>query len=283
MKRVIFIAILVFVAVSTSFCQSIIIKQTHIPLDNIKGIPYSKSDGELSVDGFDVDEQGNFYFLNIGAPGSNGLPNSTLIVKYYGNKSIYRKNYKAVIGDNLYIYNKYIYSLNQMTNDICVLTTDGVISNRYKHVTTASINSYRFLDGGLIIDVINNSVGNGMTYDLFTLSGTKVKSIPNAYNLPPSLFVDNRTPTDAVYLGKWNNKNVFWYIDDKRQVGYEKFWIADDDGNVLKTKFFQSKIFGTGFENIEEVKKLRGSSIFIFGHNGKDGIITELSLTEMFK
>ena len=37
-------------------------------------------------------------------------------------------------------------------------------------------------------------------------------------------------------------------------MGYEKFWLVNEDGEVLKTKFFESKQFGLGFENMDEFK-----------------------------
>jgi len=137
------------------------------------------------------------------------------------------------------------------------------------------------VDSSLVIDVVKKSDAGALDYDLYTLSGTKIKRITNPFNLPLRVFKNDQAEPGVLYVGKWGNNYVFWSYDDKR-LGYEKFWLANDDGQVLKTAYFQSKQLGMRFEN-EQGGKLRNGSIFVLGHIGKEGIVTELSISEMFK
>lgn len=273
MKKSSLLTLLIVINLSVCFSQTGIKRQIVVPMNNLNGVPYSVVEGFLSLDGFEIDKAGNFYFLN-------GNTKSSILVKVKENKFLYRKTYNGYIGSQLHIFNNNIYVLNYSKNNISVFATNGSLITRYNHITSENINSYRFVDSTLVIDTLDNS--GDLNYALYSIKGQKIKNISNPYNLPDRVFRNEQATGSVLYLGKWNNKYLFWYIDPKR-IGYEKFWLVNDDGEVLKTKFFESKQFGTGYEDFEEFKKLRNGSIFVFGHKGKQGIITELSPAEMFK
>jgi hypothetical protein len=191
------------------------------------------------------------------------------------------KTFKGYAGSQLYIYDNKVYVLNPVKNNISVYSTNGELVNEVNHFTADTINSYRFIDSTLITDLVTTANGGAWNYCQYNLSGKKKRKINNPYELPSTVYIKDQAKTGVLYLGKWNNKYVFWFIDDSR-MGYEKFWLVNEKGTILSTKYFLSKKFGTGFENLEEFKKLRNDSIFIFGHDGKDGIVTELPLTGMF-
>ncbi len=81
------------------FSQTFPKKQTLIPLSNVNGVPYFKDQdmNDIGIDGFEVDEKGNFYFFG-------GEKLQTLAI-FTGNKQILRKTYKQDLGQ-LYIYKK---------------------------------------------------------------------------------------------------------------------------------------------------------------------------------
>jgi hypothetical protein len=272
MKVFVFISAISLVCISLGFGQTIKL-QTHIKMDNLNGIPYSIVEGNINVDGFDVDDNGNYYFLV-------GNQNSSVIVKFSGEKKIFRKTYSEYIGGQLYIYDKNIFVFNQIAKRISLYSTDGSIVNKYDNITSKSVNSYRFVDGNIVIDMIKETDPGSLDYDLYTLFGKRISRISNPYNLPSSVFTGEQAKPGVKFIGKWNGKYIFWEFDENR-IEYEKFWLVNEQGTLLKTKYFQSKQFGLGFEYISG--KLRNGNIFVLGHNGKDGIVTELSTAEMFK
>jgi len=273
MKKSFWVACIILTNSSICFSQ-VIKKQVHIPLNNLTGIPYTNQQGEIFIQGFEIDNAGSYLFLN-------GSASLTSLVKFNATKNVYRKTYKDDLGSQLFIYGSKIHIFNYLSNDLSVLDANGNILSKYNHITSDKINSYRFLDSNLIIDV-NKPKSFDLDYKLYNLKGQKIKNINNIYNLPPKVYRNDQAVTGVIYLGKWDNKYLFWYIDDKR-LDFERFWITNDNGDVLKTKYFQSKQFGNGFEEVGEFKKLRNGTIYILGYNGKDGIITELSPAEMFK
>ncbi|MES2377294.1 MAG: hypothetical protein V4553_11975 [Bacteroidota bacterium] len=272
MKNALLTTLLISFNVAASLSQAI--KQTHIPLDNTSGIPFSKQQRDVFVDGFEIDKFGNYYFL-----GGNTI--STWLVKFNGTKSIYRKKQGVNIGQKLYIHNDKVYTFNYLRNTLSVSGMDGEQISTYKKITPQRINSFRFIDSTLIVDN-NDKVDISLTnYQLYTLTGQKNGITFNAYNIPEDI-VKNKDIRNSVYLGKWNGKYLFWTVDDKR-LDFEKYFLVNNKGAIEKTKSLNSKPFGHGFEDYEEFKKLRNGVIYIFGYKGKGGIITQLSVTEMFK
>ena len=79
-------------------------KQIIIPLDNSKGIPFSRPEEAMdySVGGFEIDQQGDFYFF--------GGDKTSLLAVFNGNKPIFRKDFGERFGDDyLYIFSDKLY------------------------------------------------------------------------------------------------------------------------------------------------------------------------------
>lgn len=272
MKRNIVLFAFILSGNMAALAQSPVKKQTHIPLSNLKGIPYTFADRAYYVGGFDVDDSGNYYFLN----GDNVV--STL-VKFNGDKLIYRKKSKDYTGIQFYISGNNLFVLNYLSHSLYAVDKDGNLLKAYSHFTNKPINTSRFLDTMLVLDVLNSNMT--LNYYAYSLSGKFYKNTQNPFDLPNNIYAKNRSVTDAVYIGKWNDKYVFWDVDSRRQ-GYEKYWLVNVNGDVLKTRYYQSKVFGETFEIPENYEKIKNNTIYVFGHNGTDGIITELSLSDMF-
>jgi hypothetical protein len=272
MKKTILLASFIFFLCIVSRAQSPIKRQIHIPLDNLKGIPYTFSEMNYYVDGFDVDGEGNYYFLN----NENGFGT---LAKFSGAHQEYRKKSKAYIGNQFYISGDNVLFLNYFSKGLAIFNLNGTFVKNISHFTKQNINSSRFQDSLLILDVMNEKAT--LNYYLYSQSGEFIRKVNNAFALPANVIIKDQAITGVIYLGKWDNEYVFWYIDDKRN-GYEKFWIANNTGKIIKTVYYKTNMLGSTFENPGDYTKIKNNSIYILRHNAETGIITELSLKDMF-
>jgi hypothetical protein len=277
MVRLIILIIAIQFAPDLCYPQAIIKKQTFIPLSNIKGIPFSDGDfDDEKVDGFNVDKKGNYYFVNY----HNHL---TILAAFSGNKQLYRKKYSNIYG-LLHIYKDRLYIFQHSnTNELYSFDiSDGLLINKINFNIKGNVNSYRFVDSLLIIDTLVRDTSFALNYFAYNLSGVKKRKINNPYYLP-SIF--DKNSSSAQFLGIWNNFYLFWDYDTENSSN-DKYWIADKNGKIIKTKLFNNKALGHNFPNPESYRKYKDGFIYVLGYKGdKDdmGIISKLSVEEMFK
>jgi len=266
----------VSILITMAFCTaSFTYKQVRIPLNNDNGVPFYKDEYDYYVDGFDIDINGNFYFLG----GDNAI-----IACFNGENLKFRKKYTEFKSNQIYLLDDKIYLFDYMfeQNNLFILNRDnGNIISRNQNIVKNRVNTYLFRDTSLIVELFNNQKGIDMAtemgYVLFSLSGQFIKKVNNIYNLPKFLINE-----DEEFLGKWEDSYVFWDYDlDKRLY---KFILRNKKGEIVATQNFDEKVFGKSFYGSPiEHKKLRNDNIYILGHDDKDAIITELPLKELFK
>ena len=237
------------------FSQEFVFKQTLIPLDNLNGVPFTKDKdlNDLLIDGFEVDNNGNFYFC--------GGEKTAVIAVFSGNKQIYRKRYNEFVPGKLYIYNNKLYTFNYYDkNDLIVLNPiDGSFIKKYNHISSKNIGFYTFVDSSLITRTLKTSDD---LFEQYTLTGKYVKEVSNLYNLPSSIIPVNDSNYELI--GKWNDYFIFWdLIRDNNDSQIQKFWLINKEGEVLATKSLVNKnnIFGRVYiENPPEHRKVRNGN-----------------------
>ncbi len=254
--------------------QSIIQKQTYIPFDNAKGIPFGEGEmGDEKIDGFNIDKNENYYFINC----ANHL---TTLVAFSGNRLLYRRQYHDIYGllhiyaDKLYVFQhtspKQLYSFD---------ISSGSLIKRQILNTKGSINSYRFVDSLLIVDVLGDDTSFTLNHFAYNLLGEKKGKINNAYFLPVAF---NNISHSAQFLGIWNNYYLFWDYDTANSSN-DKYWIANQSGKIINQTTFSNKLLGHNFSNPEVYRKYLNGFIYVLGYKDKIGIISKLSVEELFK
>jgi hypothetical protein len=252
-------------------------KQIKIPLDNEKGVPfYYSEDVDYLIDGFEVDEKGNFYFLG----GENAI-----LACFKDNSPIFRKRYTEFMSNQIYAFNDklYVFDSYYNKNNLFILDkNNGTILNNYPLIIRNSVNSFLFRDTTLIMEVFDNKkkidMSTQLGFALFSLTGKFIKQINNPYNLSDILNPKSRT---VQFLGQWENSFIYWdYNLDKRLY---KFSLKNIEGKIIATQNIDEKIFGKSFYgNPIEHKKLRNGNIYILSRDGNDAVITILPLKELF-
>lgn len=276
-----FFLVSILFSIKWAVCFSqITYKQTRIPLNNSTGVPFSKPENgmDYSIGGFDIDEKGKYYF--------SGGEGPFVIAIFDGAKLIFRKQYREFGNDNLYLYghnlymfdNRYSPLTHDIVNSLFVLDKSNcTVIGKYKQIVKKSFNSYKFVDGFLIIDTIAAKTGITKTVHLkFNLRGQFIKEVNNEYDLPAN-FLNGH----GQFLGKWNDSYLFCNCD-LEQKGC-KFYLLNRFGTVIGQKSIPDKQFGqVYYEDPEENRKLRNGTIFVLGREGKSAIITELPVKEIF-
>jgi hypothetical protein len=276
MKKILLAFLICF---NTLFCfsQTFPKKQILIPLSNVNGVPFYKDEElhDLAIDGFEIDNKGNFYFM--------GGDKMECLAVFSADKQIFRKKYKECPDCHLYIYKDTLYTFNRQTNDLIVLNSlNGSLIKVYNHITSKHFNSYAFADSSLIAEILNYPNRN---YEQYTFSGKYVKAVPNSYNITQFTIPKKNAYSDCAFLGKWDNNYIFWAIVDDNDSQIQKFWLVNDKGKMLATKSLQNKgnIFGQIYaENPNEHRKVRNGNLYVLGRKGNNALITEIPLDSFF-
>ena len=271
-------ALTLFVCLSAllSFSQTLIKKQTLIPLSNVNGVPFYKDKelNDLIINGFEIDNKGNYYFF--------GGDNLACLAAFNGNKQIYRKTYKELnSGSTLHIYKNSFYSFTFDKNGkfvyIKINVPDGSISYMNNQLIPKHFLSHEFVDSCVILNV-HYANPTGDYFEQYTLAGQFIKRVANMYGVP---FFS--VPKDAEFLGTWGDKFVFWNVLMDHN-GAEQLLLVSKDGKILSTKILPEDGFsGEGYgENPQEDRKIRNGNLYVLGRKGKYTMITEMSLKSFF-
>lgn len=264
-----------------TFCYSNpLYKQIRIPLDMNKGVPVTIDNIDFYIDGFEIDEEGNFYFLD-GEPAT--------LVCFSETTQIYRKEYKEFKSSTIYIlHNKlYIFDYKYEKNNLFVLNkTDGAVESSYNKIIKNRVNSFLFRDTCLVMEVFDNKKNIDMTtkmgFVIFDLKGKYIKQANNRYNIPNALYPQEFENNTTEFMGLWGSSFLYWdYNVDTRQY---IFTVRDKAGKILSSKNIDEKVFGESFYgNPSEHRRLRNGNVYVLGHDNRNAIITILSLTDLFK
>lgn len=254
-------------------------KKITIPLDNVKGVPFSTPEGGLDygVSCFEVDEQGNVYFL--------GGQKHTTLAAFKGSTQLFRKEITGEFGDNnLYLYKDKLYVLDRKYN----VSTRSFVNSLYAFnringeidkkqiLQVKKISDCQFIDTSLIIETVSDKNGTPLTaHQQFTLSGKFVRNVGNIYNLPARVLKEY-----GQLLGKVGANYLFCNRDfDTKRF---EFKLLTREGVIIREKALLAKQFGEAFyEDPDDNRKLRNNSVFILGRSGKNALITEIPLSDL--
>lgn len=251
-------------------------KQIKIQLDNEKGVPYKKviKNRIYCIEGFDVDEYGNLYFLGGGENATLACFSDT-ILKF---KRRYKDFYSSAIyisDDKLYLFDLTNNSTSFPSNSLYVLNKDsGKIINKYLHLVDNKVNSCYFRDTSLILEIVDNS-GMSLFYTLFNLEGRYIKQVNNIFNLPEGFNFK------ATFIGEWNNNYLYSYHDvDKNEY---IFLLSNKQGKLLATMKIDDKLFGDFFVmGAMKYDILRNGNIYVLGIDKTNILITILPIKDLF-
>ena len=265
----------------TFSCFSQILKEKHvlIPLDNTIGVPFYRERelADLVVDGFEIDNKGNFYFMG---------GNLTCLAEFSGNKQLFRKTYREFPSSSIYIYNNKLYTFYNRgdNNNLFVIDpSNGLVLKRYNKIADTHFNSYKFVDSSLVVEF---STFPKSVYHLYSLNGKYINNAIGRYNIDTLIVPRSDGNFQANYIGKWGDSNVFWDIVDEKNNQVEKFWLVNKQGKIIATKQLpnNSVIFGNDFyeDFPTEHRKVRNGNLYVLGRKGKNAVITIVPLNSFF-
>lgn len=257
------------------------INQIAIPLSTENGIPFFEYRLGKCVKGFDIDQEGNLYFL--------GDTVTTLTKFSSKGKAIYRKKFSQFGSNAISLKDEKIYIFDKLfkRNNLYVLNAiDGSIDTFFTKISDRKVNSYLYFDFGIVLEVFTSKYitldfRKDLEYLMFSLSGMFLRKIPNRYNLKEKLFLQEYDNYGTRYLGKWKDFMVLyvWDIDNP----YYKIGLVDKDGNMVKMVKIYDKIFGEVFYDAgEEHWKLINGFLYVLGYKGDTGLITILDMNKLF-
>jgi hypothetical protein len=169
---------------------------------------------------------------------------------------------------------------------------NGKILKKFAHVMDNFISDYACVDSLIILNV-NDSLNplSDRHYELLNLKGEHIGRVgnqKNIHNLPDSLKLP-KYPDIRNYLGRWNKCFVFWGLKTNGKpgnlgVGFYNFYFYDSIGKFIGVATLDNKVFGLQFFMFpKEHKKMRNGIIYILGREGKNALISELSVEKLYK
>jgi len=314
MKNKYFIIILLFPAflygqtpnnIDSSIIKGNLYKQTTIPLNTKAGItvdpafPHApiveKRKRSSSIDGFEVDKEGYFFFLS---------GNQSTLSIFNKNKKVFSENYNDLNFSKIHIYQNKIYALDNKfingtystENSLYILNkSTGRIEHIYKNLISNNTQQPVYLDSSLVLEVHEkNKVLPETAFLMYDLKGEFIKQINNPLNFSDKDYksiynIRNKLNglIDFSFLGFWKDYRVYVHRDySEALIESTQFTLTDNLGNIVKTYRIDSKILGNYFYGPEnDFEIIRNGSIFILRRDEKveNAIITELPLNEIFK
>jgi len=256
------------------------INQIRIPLNNEKGVPYYEAGIDPAVDGFDVDEQGNFYFF--------GGDSENVLCCFAKDKEIYRKELSNINPGPIDIRDGFLRIFDNKfgNNNLFILNkSNGDIVKEYKHITDNIVNSSVLMDTSLILMVFNNgasiNIKTETAFVSYDLKGMIQSKATNRFNLPSELYPPEFEKSAVEFLGNWKGYYVFddMNIDNKTYV----FSLKNKSGKIIGSKSINYTIFGDSFyENPIEHRKLVNDTLYFLGHDKGTAIITKVPMKYLF-
>lgn len=251
--------------------------QYNIPLDNIKGVPFTIVMNDYNIEGFDVDENGDFFFL--------GGDNTVLVSYSMSGEELCRVNLKKfkqgpihIVKNSLYVFdNKYdsnsLFELDKRDGKI-VTEHLGLIDNR--------VNSVYFSDTSFFLEIFNYQ--NTIDLDTkvhfleFDFESNFKSESTDRYGLPEffkSIYANE------YFIGKWENGYVFWDYDiDNEQYMY---LMRDQFGKTISKNNLDENNFGKSFYGAPlEHFRIRGNYLYQLNRAGDNACITVIDLNELF-
>lgn len=277
MKRLVLPLLIALIACSC-FAQSFPKKQTLIPLSNVDGVPFyiDQDMNDWAIDGFEIDQKGNFYFF--GGRGHGCL------ASFNGAKQVFRKNFIDLSqGGGLYLYKNYLYSFTfDKTGKPVYIKINANIGSFAKMPGPAkNIGAATdFIDSCMIFE-FSDPVPSKAHYDQYSLSGKFLKTSSKLTDIRPIFYPDTSQNYSWSFAGPWNENYVFWGRNGLNAP--DQLCLVDKTGKILAKRTIPNGLTGKGyFEEPDEDRKVRNGSFFVLGRKGNYALITEIPLASFF-
>jgi len=227
-----------------------------------------------SIHGFDVDGEGNFYFL--------GCQKAILVCFTKDGKSVYRKHLlnhypgsMHIVGKNLY----YFETWNGLVNTLVRIdkTTGSIIEECPNSITKVlksrncrSIDDYQFNDSTLTISYEDDEGIEKLKNVCFDL---KAQVIPQC---------DSSVTDSLEHLGKFDDNYVLGKFDGDK---YDLF-LKDSANKTKATGFIETKYLGKplcGFTCLtQEHRKVRNNKLYLLNRDKNMAVVTVIDLATVF-
>jgi hypothetical protein len=259
-------------------------KQIRIPLDELKGVPFSKGEEGYVIWGFDVDSNENFYF-------AGGKKATLACFSKYG-KPIYRRTFLSfhpgpihIVGKELYLFETWNGILNTLiefdkTNGSIIREYPNTITKSLKSRGFKSVEDYQFSDSTLRITYTDSEGIDKPKTICFNLKGELLPDRNQYPANPPAVEKDN----SHEYLGKLGNDYVFGKFDDEGKT-YDLI-LKKSSNTIISEALVERKYLGEplcGFSCLPpEHRKLRNNKLYMLNRDKNMAVITEIDLAAIF-
>jgi hypothetical protein len=265
-------------------CQNNPYKQIRIPLDALKGVPFTKGEEGYVIWGFDIDSNENFYFT--------GGNKATLACFSKTGFPVYRKSFLNfhpgpihILGNELYMFDTWNSALNTL---IEIDKIKGAIIQEYPNTITKalksrgfkSIEDYQFSDSALSITYTDSG---GIDKPKIIWFNFKGELLPNrSQNTSTGSAAGNGNSFER--LGKLGNNFVFGkFNEDGKRYDLS---LRDISNAVIANSFVDLKYVGEpmcGFSCLPpEHRKLRNNKLYMLNRDKSMAVITEIDLADVF-
>lgn len=261
-------------------------KEIRIPLDKQRGIPFIKGQlGEYIVKGFDIDSDGNYYFL--------GGEKATLACFSKYGKSIYRKSFfnltpsqTYILGEKLYLFeigDRLSCSLVEINriNGLLIQQNSKTIKSVLKSYGCKQISYYEFRDSILRVNYIDSQGMEKTKTKCFNLKGELLPNCSQSTSVSAAIENEN----NYVYLGKFGNKYVLGkYDDDGKRYDLS---LRDSSNAVIADTFILRKNLREallGDENylLPDHIKVKNNKLYRLYRDKNMAVITSIDLGTFF-
>ena len=267
------------------------LKQIVLPLSHGSGVPFVLEDDGIYIDGFAVDADENLYF--------SGGGEETYIYGYSSKsrKSLFRKRLTQTTAGSLFIQGDRLYMLShrEIGNYVRIVQLDKRTGATLRNVTYdmpshLSVNRSIFLREGLSVwflekvDAEDEEEHLLDEFVLFDLSGKRVKTMDNIYNLKPQVLSTDSKLVDAELIGRYRGNYVFYNIED---FDYCTLYLVNENGVILKSAHLPFETIGAIFNaasmgNSEDHKVIQNGKLYILGIKEDNLVISEYALRDLF-
>lgn len=274
------------------------VKQIILPLGNPDGVPCfistDEGDEDIYIDGFAVDSEENAYFA-----GGGDKKATLLCYSLRDNRTVYRKPLPGISSGALYVHNDTLYTLEEWgpMRALSISKVDmrsGTLLSTTRKELPQRVDYALFQDGSINLwwteyfNIRRKDFYKKDRYERRDLSGNVMaSSISNRYNLPPAVLSDKNDIVWAQYIGRYQDKYVFYNVNIHSNEKICFIYLVNPDGTIAARQSIPDETIGSLFNaasqgNPESHRRVQNGKLYMLGQKGKNLVVTVFSLEEMF-
>jgi hypothetical protein len=255
--------------------------------DGDKGKPFSKDNLSYYLPGFEVDTNGDYFFLS--------GDKKTVLIMYNDSNELKRYSFSEFRPSRLYLFGDSIIVFDRQYDSNSLFIIDkknGSIINKKKDVIKTRVNSYSFYLDRIILEIFDNKVSSiakpEFRYLEVDFNGNIMGEIPHDYGMllskmtPP--FHMSESWDSPRFLGFWREKMVFKIFDIETYNTVFLLYDPNSKESIFR-QISQNHLFQFGqlfYDPWDELVKLRNETIYMVGHDTSNLIIVKISMSDLF-